>query len=85
MKKSINKKSTFQVQSLSKSNAFDICCDIGMSIAWGLVMMIVFGTMMFSYVFCTNTLPADFMKFDLIMLAFSTASIVYYLKEQQVA
>ena len=83
--KKTSQKSVSATQSLFQNDPFDIFCDIGMSVAWGLVAMILFGTMIFSYLFYTQTSPSDFMKFDLMMVALAVASIVYYFKERQVA
>jgi len=83
--KKISKKSKSKVQSLSQNDPFGVLCDIGMSVAWGLVAMILFGAMIFSYLFYTQTSPSDFMKFDLMMVALAVSSIVYYYKEKQVA
>lgn len=83
--KKTSKKTISNVQTLASNDPFGVCCDIGMSIAWGLVAMILFGALSFSYLFYTNTMPSDFMKFDLMMIALAVASIVYYFKEKQVA
>ena len=85
MKKTSKKSSTSTVQSIVHADPFDICCDIGMSIAWGLVAMILFGTLSFSYLFYTNTAPSYFLKFDLMMVALAFTGIVYYFKEKQAA
>lgn len=71
------------VQETCKIDWYDLCCDIGMSIIWGLIGSILFGMLSVSYIILTDATPSSFLQFDLIVTALGISGIVFYFKEKQ--
>ncbi len=65
-----------------KTDIYELFYDLGMSVSWGIVGVILLEALVFSYSIWANFIPSNCLNFDLILFGIAITSLVFYFKRK---